>query len=160
RSVKSSTLAGGIILAKSLTGILAAGTSKALAAVDISPESSATQKTIIRPSNPRESVGLSPLAENFRPSFILGTGRTIWIKVSNALPQRSRNQTRNRFFTTKITKNTKFESIKKNESFVAFVRFVVRSYFLSIRRLSMSLQKNLRKPRKLSRILVQRARIF
>src|SRR5215831_18831087 len=62
----------------------------------------------------------------------MGTGRTIWIKVSKALPQRSCNQTRNRFFTTKITKNTKFESIKKSESFVAFVRFVVRSDILTM----------------------------
>jgi hypothetical protein len=34
-------------------------------------------------------------------------------------------------FTTKVAKNTKFNN-KKSETFVAFVRFVVRQYFVGI----------------------------
>src|SRR5262245_24592400 len=50
--------------------------------------------------------------------------------TTKILARQSRNQIRKRIFTTKDAKSTKFESIKKNESFVAFVRFVVRSFFV------------------------------
>src|SRR5262245_39825384 len=55
----------------------------------------------------------------------------VWNSMHHKGPNAAEPQTKSKqIFTTKDAKSTKFESIKKNESFVAFVRFVVRSYFL------------------------------
>jgi hypothetical protein len=50
--------------------------------------------------------------------------------TTKIIARRSRNQNRKGHCTTKNAKSTKFESMKKTKSFVAFVRFVVTSYLL------------------------------
>src|SRR5262245_1613819 len=53
--------------------------------------------------------------------------------TTKIIARRRRNQNRKGHCTTKDAKSTKFESIKKTESFVTLVRVVVRSHFFAYR---------------------------